>query len=74
MILQTTINYNPDRTGLNQSTEVEGIYPSWREAYEAAHTTLLDADVTKESFGEYDEKEGFEGEWPYGEDVCGACG
>ncbi|CAG8957997.1 hypothetical protein HYFRA_00000340 [Hymenoscyphus fraxineus] len=69
-VLQATIIHNLDRKGLNKSTKVKGIYPSWRNAYQlqATHTTLLDADMTKESFAEYDEEEGFEGEWLCGEE------
>jgi hypothetical protein len=67
-VLQTTINYNTDRVGGNQTTEIEGTYPTRKAAYEAAHTILLDNEVAKESFAEYDEKEAFTGEWPYGDD------
>lgn len=67
-VLQTTINYNNDRIGGIQNTEVEGTYLTRKEAFAAAHTTLLDDEVTKESFAEYDEKEDFKGEWPYGDE------
>jgi len=67
-VLQTTINYNTDRIGGNRTTEIEGTFPTRKAAFEAAHTILLDADVTKESFAEYDEKQDFEGEWPYGDE------
>jgi len=67
-VLQTTINYNNDRIGGVQNTEVEGTYLTRKEAFEAAHTVLLDDEVTKESFAEYDEKEDFKGEWPYGDE------
>ncbi|KAH6673282.1 hypothetical protein B0J14DRAFT_668145 [Halenospora varia] len=66
-VLQTTINYNNDRIGGIQTTEIVGTYPTRKAAYEAAHTALLDEEVKKESFAEYDEKEQFDGEWPYGE-------
>jgi hypothetical protein len=68
-VLQTTIDYNNDRIGGLQNTEVEGTYPIRKDAYAAAHTTLLDDEVTKDSFAEYDEKEQFDGEWPYGDEV-----
>jgi hypothetical protein len=68
-VLQTTINYNNDRIGGIQATEVEGTYPNRAAAYTAAHTALLDDEVKKESFAEYDEKEAFTGEWPYGDEV-----
>jgi hypothetical protein len=67
-VLQTTINYNNDRIGGIQTTEVEGTYPTRKAAYEAAKTALLDQEVTKESFAEYDEKESMADEWPYGDD------
>jgi len=67
-VLQTTINYNNDRIGGIQTTEVEGTYPTRKAAYEAAHTALLDEEVTKKSFAEYDEKEKEECEWPWGDD------
>jgi len=67
-VLQNTINYNNDRIGGIQNTEVEGTYLIRKEAYEAAKTCLLDDEVKKESFAEYDEKEDFKGEWPYGDE------
>lgn len=67
-VLQTTINYNNDRVGGIQTTQVEAVYPTRQDAYEAAKTALLDDEVTKESFAEYDEKDKETGEWPYGED------
>jgi hypothetical protein len=69
VVLQTTIDYNTDRIGGNQNTEIEGTYPTRKAAFEAAYTVLLDNEVTKASFAEYDEKEQFEGEWPYGDEV-----
>jgi hypothetical protein len=68
-VLQTTIFYNNDRIGGIQTTEVEGTYPTRAAAFEAAKKALLDDEVTKESFAEYDEKEEFKGEWPYGDQV-----
>ncbi len=67
-VLQTVINYNNDRVGGIQTTEVEGTYSTRKEAYEAAKKCLLDEEVTKGSFVEYDEKEEFQGEWPYGDE------
>jgi len=66
IVLQTTINYNSDRTGDVQTTEVEGTYTTRKAAFAAAKTVLLDEEVTKESFAEYDEKDNEKGEWPYG--------
>ncbi|TVY58212.1 hypothetical protein LCER1_G002149 [Lachnellula cervina] len=68
-LLQTTINYNNDRIGGIQTTEVEGTYPSRAAAYAAAGSVLIDDDVPKSSFAEYDEKEDFKGDWPYGDEV-----
>jgi len=68
-VLQTTIDYNNDRVGGIQTTEVVGTYATRKEAFEASKTALLDAEVTKESFAEYDEKEEFQGEWPYPEEA-----
>lgn len=70
VVLQTTINYNVDRTGNSQSTEVAGTYTTRKAAFVAAKTTLLDDEVTKESFAEYDERDetAERGEWPYGDE------
>ncbi|KAH7397571.1 hypothetical protein BKA64DRAFT_708257 [Cadophora sp. MPI-SDFR-AT-0126] len=67
-VLQTTINYNIDRTGASQFTLVEGTFPTKTLAAAAALTTLLDDEITEESFAEFDVKDNFKGEWPYGED------
>ncbi|RDW59405.1 hypothetical protein BP6252_12492 [Coleophoma cylindrospora] len=70
-VLQTTIFYNKDRTGSAQITEVQGTFSTRKAAIEAAKVALLDGDVTKEDFAEYDEKDEDIAaiEWPYGEDV-----
>jgi len=68
-VLQTTILYDNDSTGGVQTTEVEGTYPTRKAAFEAARNALLDEDVTKESFAEYDEKDMEKDEWPYGDEV-----
>jgi len=68
-VLQTTINYNNDRIGGVQTTEIEGTYTTRKAAFEAAKTTLLDSEVTKESYAEYEERDEEKDEWPYGEDV-----
>jgi len=70
-VLQTRIDYNNDRIGGLQSTEVEGTYGNQAKAIEAAKKTLLDENegVTKEWFAEYDEKPEDDGEWEYGDDV-----
>lgn len=52
-----------------QITEVEGTYTTPKAAFEAAKKVLLDENISKESFAEYDEKDMEKGEWPYGDDV-----
>ncbi|KAI9046619.1 hypothetical protein LZ554_009362 [Drepanopeziza brunnea f. sp. 'monogermtubi'] len=49
-VLQTTIDYNNDRIGGIQTTEVEGTYPTRAQAFEAAKTILLDNEVKKADF------------------------
>jgi len=71
-VLQTKIDYNNDRVGGLQSTEVEGMYSDVKEAIAAAQGALLDEDkdITKQWFDEYDEKpQSQEEEWEYGDDV-----
>lgn len=67
-VLQTTINYNNDRIGGIQHTEVEGTYGTRKLAYEAAKKALLDDEITRDSFAEYDLKDDFVGDWPFGDD------
>jgi len=52
-------------------TEVEGTYATREAARKAARSALLDENVTKKSFAEYDEFDDARdvNEWPYGEDV-----
>jgi hypothetical protein len=68
-VLQTKIDYYNDRSGALQTTEVEGTYLLRKDAYNAAPTVLLDKDMTKKSFVEYDEQESYKEDWPYGENV-----
>jgi hypothetical protein len=68
-VLQTTIYYNNDSIGGIQTTEVAGTYPTRKAARAAAKNTLLNEEVTKEWFAEYDEKDSERDEWPYGDDV-----
>jgi len=67
-VLQTTIHYNLDRSGAKRDTVVEGTYRTFDAAKQAALGALLDEDVTKESFEEYDENTGQE-DWPFDEDT-----
>ncbi|KAJ9149448.1 hypothetical protein NKR23_g4215 [Pleurostoma richardsiae] len=72
-VLQTTVDYNQDRTGAAQSTEVEGCYAHRSAALEAARAALVggDDDVKRSDFAQYDERDepDMSGEWPFGEDV-----
>jgi hypothetical protein len=70
-VLQTRIDYNSDRVGGIQTTEVEGVHLLRKEAYDAAYTVLLDdaEGITKESYEVYEEQDSYKGEWPYGDDV-----
>lgn len=70
VVLQTTINYNADRTGSSQTTSIQSTHLTRASAFTAALTTLLDTEdkVQKSDFAEYDVKEDFVGEWPYGDE------
>lgn len=65
-VLHTTIDYNRDRTGALQSTEIEGSYIHRENALAAARTCL-----NREEFVEFDVRDSDDmvGQWPYGEDV-----
>lgn len=63
-VVQTTIDYNKDRTGCEQEAEIEGSYSLRADALAAAKKCLEPAD-----YAEYDVREEMAGEWPYGEDV-----
>jgi hypothetical protein len=65
-VLQTRIDYNKDRTGAAQRTEIEGSYLKRSDAFEAARKCLA-----KEDFAQYEERESTDtvGKWDYGEDV-----
>ncbi|KAF2808332.1 uncharacterized protein BDZ99DRAFT_52667 [Mytilinidion resinicola] len=67
-ILQTTVHYNLDRSGGKRETTIEGTYKGREEAAKKAASTLLDEDVKKTDFAEYDEFSG-QKDWAYGEDV-----
>jgi len=70
-VVQTTIDYDADRSGERQTTSIEGVYTTRDAARKAARNVLLDKsdDVTKESFAEYDEREDGDAEWAYGENT-----
>ncbi|KAK9492618.1 hypothetical protein V1508DRAFT_141717 [Lipomyces doorenjongii] len=63
-VVQTTIDYNKDRTGCEQQTEIEGSYVIRADALAAAKKCLDAA-----NFAEYDVRDEMAGEWPFGEDV-----
>jgi hypothetical protein len=68
-VLQTKIDYNQDKSGAFQTTEIEGCYVRRADALLAACVAL--AELDRESFSQYDERgdEKEAGDWPFGEDV-----
>lgn len=65
-VMQTRIDYNKDRNGAEQETDVEGSYAKRGDAMIAAKGLLLKGDF--DEYDERDEKDG-KGEWEFGEDV-----
>ncbi|PKS08699.1 hypothetical protein jhhlp_004752 [Lomentospora prolificans] len=65
-VLQTQIDYNKDRNGAEQTTEVQGTYVRRADAMIAAKGLL-----NKSDYEEYDERDenDMTGKWEYGEDV-----
>lgn len=71
-VLQTKIDYNQDRSGTFQNTEIEGCYVKRSDAYAAARRVLLDGETKRDEFAQYDERSDTnenEASWPFGEDV-----
>ncbi|KAL5401171.1 hypothetical protein PMIN03_011743 [Paraphaeosphaeria minitans] len=67
-VVQTLVEYDSDRSGTARYVIVEGTYAERGQAREQALNALLDEDVTKEDFVEYNEYDaGSEG--PFGADV-----
>ena len=69
-VMQSKIDYNQDRSGAFQNTEIQGCHLSRADAVEAAKRAL---DMAPNEFAQYDERreddsEG-EGGWPFGENV-----
>ncbi|KAJ9130307.1 hypothetical protein NKR19_g9944 [Coniochaeta hoffmannii] len=65
-VIQTRIDYDQDRSGSMQHTEIEGVYVHRADALKAAKDMLGD----RQEFAQYDENtNGEKGEWPFGEDV-----
>ncbi|KAK4071785.1 hypothetical protein Purlil1_13333 [Purpureocillium lilacinum] len=74
-VLQTTIDYNVDRSGSVQTANIEGAYVHRADAWTAAHRCLLageEDEVARSRFAEYDSRgdAGFISEWPFDEDVA----
>src|SRR5438045_633988 len=70
-VLQTDIDYDSDRVGARAETTVEGVFGLREQAVAAAYQALLDdpEGITKKSYAEYDEREEWKDEWPFGDDV-----
>jgi hypothetical protein len=66
-VIQTIVDYSDDRSGSKRKSMVEGTHIARSLAESQALRVLLDANVRKEDFVEYDEF--IEGERPFGEDV-----
>ena len=65
-VLQTRIDYNKDRNGADQTTEVQGTYVRRGDALIGAKGLLNKADY--EEYDERDEND-LSGKWEFGEDV-----
>lgn len=67
-VMENKTDYNQDRSGAYQSTEIEGCYVYRGDAINAAKN-LLAGD--RAEFAQYDERDSTdeEGEWPFGEEV-----
>ncbi|KAK4234088.1 hypothetical protein C8A03DRAFT_38147 [Achaetomium macrosporum] len=77
-VLQTKTDYNQDKSGAFQETEIQGCYVSRAAALAAAKRVLVSEEngISREDYAQYDERDGEEGEeeeeeagWPFGEDV-----
>lgn len=68
-VLQTKTDYNQDKSGAFQTTEIEGCYVRRVDALSAAKMTL--AEMDKQGFSQYDEQDSDseQGQWPFGDDV-----
>ncbi|RGP78918.1 hypothetical protein FLONG3_2823 [Fusarium longipes] len=63
-ITQTTVDYNSDRSGAKQETQIEGTFLHRSEALTAARNLLDPHD-----YEDFETPEMMDGEWAYGEDV-----
>ena len=71
-VMHTRVDYNRDRSGTYQATEIEGCYVKRANAFSAARNALIGGVLRREDFAQYDERRDFtdsEGSWPFGEDV-----
>jgi hypothetical protein len=68
-VLQTKVDYNQDKSGAYQTTEIEGCYVKRADAVAAAKNALSEMD--RDGFSQYDERDNEEekGQWPFGEDT-----
>jgi hypothetical protein len=67
-VLQTLIYYDEDRSGAKRASVVEGTFETRKKAANYARRVLLDADVSKSDFAEYDEYDDGTVS-PFGDDV-----
>lgn len=67
-VLQNRTDYNQDKSGAYQTTEIQGCYAKRADALAAAKATLAE---DREEYAQYDEREDkdSDGEWPFGEEV-----
>jgi len=70
-VLQQKTDYNTDRSGAVQNTDIEGCFLHRAEAIKFAKECLVQAVGPKEEFARYDEREdlGPAEDWPFGEDI-----
>jgi hypothetical protein len=67
-VLQNRTDYNQDKSGAFQTTEIQGCYARRDSALAAAKETLRE---DRDEYAQYDERDDAEseGEWPFGEEV-----
>jgi hypothetical protein len=70
-VVQTTVLYNEDDSGVARETNVEGSFLSYEEARKLAGRTLLSPEdgITKENFESYEEAGPKENDCGYGDNV-----
>ncbi|OBT45532.1 hypothetical protein VE00_05073 [Pseudogymnoascus sp. WSF 3629] len=70
-VVQTTADYADGEEGKRHDINIEGIFTTNDKAQAFAHSVLLSEEdgITKESFAEYDEAGGNEGDCGFGENV-----